>query len=144
MFRNLVNRVCSDYFMPSRIDEYKSILSLALSLDYSVFSLVDYILLKADNKLPQRFMVLRHDIDTDVSTAKEFFKIESELKVKASYYFRLKTFFDVDFVSLLKNSGMEIGYHFEELATYAKKNRILSKSVVLQNIQEIFGLISCP
>jgi hypothetical protein len=64
-------------------------------------------------------LVLRHDIDSDVSTAKAIAAIERDLGVRSSFYFRLSTV-DVPFMRSIEASGSEASYHYEEIATVAK------------------------
>lgn len=117
--------------------EYRSLLQLAIAKEYSVISIRDFWnLIHKQGKLDGRYLLLRHDIDTDLETAKEFFKIERQIGVKASYYFRLKTI-DIGFMRELEDVGMEAGYHYEELASFAKEKRIKDKSTIIKCLPEI-------
>ena len=91
--KNMFNRIYSDYFMPSRLDEYERIIKKTLELKYKILSVRDFYYLIKNNKLDKskRYFINRHDVDTDVGTAKEKFNIEKKYNVKASYYFRLST-----------------------------------------------------
>ncbi|MFH2125425.1 MAG: hypothetical protein ABIK12_02845 [Pseudomonadota bacterium] len=47
-------------------------------------------------------------------------RIENELNIQSSYYFRWKTI-DIEMINRLKCEGHEIGYHFETIADYVKQ-----------------------
>jgi len=132
----IVNRLYSDYLMPSRLDEYATILQTLNDNGYKSISIREYNKLLSSDGLEGRYFVNRHDIDTDVATAKEFFKIEKKYKAHASYYFRLSTL-DFKFMKDIESYGSEASYHFEEIATFAKSKHIKSKEEVLYNLDEI-------
>lgn len=67
------------------------------------------------------------------------FKIEKELGVKTSYYFRISTI-DIRFMQEINEYGSEASYHFEELATYAKLHRIKDAKNIYKNLGEIQGI----
>ncbi|MHB8671987.1 MAG: hypothetical protein ACYDAD_15750, partial [Acidimicrobiales bacterium] len=67
-------------------------------------------------------LILRHDVDTDPRTAAEMWRAEQELGVHGTYFFRLSTL-DVDLMRQIEAAGGHAGYHYEELATVAKRRR---------------------
>ena len=83
-----------------------------------------------------RYFIHRHDIDTDIRTAKKMFSIEQSLGIKATYYFRLSTL-DYALIKEISEYGSEASYHFEELASYCKINHIKSKQEALEGLDEI-------
>lgn len=131
------NRIYSDFIIQPRLDEYESVIKQFVEHGYIQTTLREYKKLLDNNRLEnKRYFVNRHDIDTDVETAKEFFKIEKTYGVKASYYFRLSTL-DFDFMKEIEEYGSEASYHFEEIAQFAKNNHIKSKSELLKRMDEI-------
>jgi hypothetical protein len=68
-------------------------------------------------------LVHRHDIDSDLRTARKMFALEVKHGVQASYYFRLSTL-DYGFMRDIEAAGGEASYHYEEVATYAKRHRL--------------------
>ena len=116
------HRIYSDFLMPSRLDDYKKLLKIALDSGYKIDSIAGFYekieTHKIDSK--KRYLILRHDIDTDIKTAMEMWNIERSMGVISSYYFRLSTF-DVNLMQEISKSGGEASYHFEEVATFAKK-----------------------
>lgn len=155
MIKKIYNRIYSDYFLGSRLNEYKHILTLAQENEYEFHSIHSFYLEDQKGLDPdKKYFVSRHDIDTDVATAKEMFLIEQALEVKSTFYFRLSTL-DYPFMEEINRYGSEASYHFEELATYAKKNKIYYVEALqqlipeirkefLKNIEEIKNNISFP
>jgi hypothetical protein len=131
------NRVYSDYFMSSRLNEYEKVIKTLSDNGYEHITFREYkkVLDKGLIK-DKKYFINRHDIDTDVNTAKEFFKIEKKYNVKASYYFRLCTL-DFEFMKEIEAYGSEASYHFEEIAQYCKDNHIKTKQEAVDNINKI-------
>ena len=136
MLNKIKNRLYENYFMPSRIEEYKSILKLIIKNGYKIVSVRDYYKGLLDNSLNGNYFINRHDVDTDSLAAKEMFEVEKELGIKSTYYFRLSTI-DIGLMKEIESYGGEASYHFEEIAQYAKDNHIKSKDKVLENIEII-------
>jgi hypothetical protein len=135
--RILVNRFYSDFLMPSRFGEYEQIIEKALESSYEHITITEfYSKLKTGNLGNKKYFLHRHDIDTDVETAKQFFRIEKKYNVKTTYYFRLKTL-DFNFMKEISDFGSEVGYHFEEVADFCKRNKIHTKKRVYENIESI-------
>lgn len=125
--KSLKNRIYADYFMKNRFEEYKNILENFLENGYKFITIDEYRYIRFDNK--DKIVILRHDIDSDLRIAKEMFYIERNLGIKSTYYFRLYTI-DIDFMRLLDDYGNELGYHFEEIASFAKKHNLKTKEEV--------------
>ena len=116
--KRLLNRFYGDYLMPSRLGQYEALLRQAGDAGYAQLSV------RAFMAAPSaRVLVHRHDIDSDLRTARKMFAIETKLGVKASYYFRLCTL-DRGFMRAIDAYGSEASYHFEEAADFAKERGI--------------------
>jgi len=139
--KTIKNRIYSDYLMPSKLDKYEKILQKTIEREYQYITLRDYNYKLKNNLLENsKYFINRHDIDTDVSTAKKFFEIEKKYNIKATYYFRLSTL-DFNFMKELEEYGSEASYHFEEIAQYAKDYHIKNRDEIinrLDDIKEIF------
>ncbi len=105
----------------NRIEEYKAILTKALSLKYSVISLKDYLTFQ-----PEKAFILRHDIDYKSKATSMMFNIERDLGVTASYYFRKSTF-NLPLMKEIENYGSEASLHFETVSDFAKAKSVYSK-----------------
>ena len=153
-FKNLAVRLYGDYLMPSRLSEYEDLIVAIKDAGYNQTSVINaWSYIKSAGKLNATF-VHRHDIDTDIATAKKIFDIERRHGVKSSFYFRLSTL-HVNFMREIEEYGSEASYHYEELATYAKNNHIKSPDVLqarvgliqenfLKNLQKIRQITGLP
>ena len=105
--RRIAGRLYGDYLLPSRLREYELLLSLALSAGYETLPLGEFVTLEA---LPDRVLLLRHDIDSEIATAKRMWQIEERLGVRGTWFFRLSTWDDA-LIAAIAAGGSEIGYH---------------------------------
>lgn len=143
MIRNISWRIFSDFFMPSRLVEYKELLISALECKYKVISVEQFceIFINKKGNSNSRYLVMRHDVDSNINAAKKMFEIEKKLGVHSSYYFRLSTIC-VPFMREVYEYGSEASYHYEEIATYAKQNHIKDPQKIyfkMEDIQELFS-----
>ena len=66
---------------------------------------------------PQKTAVLRHDVDRQPSTALRMARLEQQLGMKGTYYFRfIQGVFDEGFIREIIQLGHEVGYHYETLS----------------------------
>lgn len=134
--KTLLNRIYSDYLMPSRLAEYEGLVQAARDCGYDQLSVRQFV-----QGLPQglprpRTLVHRHDIDSDVRTAAKMFAIEVRHGITASYYFRLSTL-DFTLMREIEAYGSEASYHFEEVADFAKRHHLKTAAAVRQRFPEI-------
>ncbi len=123
-------------FIPASWDEYTQILQSAQAAGYTFPTLEELASgLQQGSLPPEPFLVLRHDIDTDARAALNFARIESPLGIRSSYFFRLKTW-NKQVISRILDAGNEAGYHFEELATFAKHQHIRDRAKLLEHLDE--------
>ena len=74
----------------------------------------EYFLLKPK---PERFCLIRHDVDRKPQNALAMAMIENELDIKATYYFRVRQKkLNSEVITQIANMGHEIGYHYESLS----------------------------
>ena len=95
--------------------KYIELCKKMLQSDYAILTVEQYFLL--DEK-PQKFIIIRHDIDDeiDLSYALKMAKVEAELGIRTTYYFRTsEKVFDEDKIREIAKFGHEIGYHYEVL-----------------------------
>jgi hypothetical protein len=133
----LLRRLYCDYLMPSQLAAYENLVCAAQQAGYLQTSVRFYHdMVRAGRSLPDRVIVHRHDIDTDLRTTRKLFEIEKKHGIKSSFYFRLSTL-DVGLMREIEEYGSEASYHYEELATYAKKNKIKDAKAVRDRLPEI-------
>jgi len=123
----IIHRIYSDYFLPDRMADYEKFIRQSQDAGFQYFNIRDFYESTTSGNIDknQKFIINRHDIDTDIGAAKKFFAIEQKFKIKATYYFRLSTI-DVKFAAQIHEYGSEVGYHYEELATFSKRHHIKS------------------
>jgi len=145
IMKTLVNRLYADYLMPSRLPRYDALLAQARDQGYRQTSVRGWLhALRsapatggAGHRAPSPpVLVHRHDIDTDLATARRMFEIEQRHGVRASYYFRLSTL-DFGLMRAIEDYGSEASYHYEELATYAKRAHLKRPGEVCARLDQI-------
>ena len=91
---------------------YKSLLVALESKGYFGMNFQDYLKNQAD-----KFVILRHDVDSKPENALITAAIERDAGVTASYYFRIvKKSYDENIIKQIAELGHEIGYHYEDLS----------------------------
>jgi len=146
---SLLNRLYADYFMPTRLGEYGALLKEARDRGYAQIPVRSFFRQLAApsaaasaaasrlaDGMPGKVLVHRHDIDSDLRTARKMFELEARHGVNASYYFRLSTL-DFGFMREIEAAGSEASYHYEEVADFAKRNRIRCAKLIRQRFPEI-------
>ncbi|MDD2339474.1 MAG: hypothetical protein PHG79_04245 [Methanosarcina sp.] len=92
-------------------------LSSTLVQNYKPVTMTEYL---SSEKLPKKFTLIRHDVDRLPGNSLETARIESELGIKATYYFRAtKSVFIPKIIKEIADLGHEIGYHYEVLSDAA-------------------------
>lgn len=131
------HRLYADFLMPSRLEAYRGLLETALDAGYSIVSVEGLWRRMKEGQIDPvtRYLVLRHDVDTDPTTAAAMFDIDRRAGVTSSYYFRLSTL-DARLMQAIAAAGGEAGYHYEEIATLAKRHRLRSRDTVLARLEE--------
>jgi hypothetical protein len=133
----LRDRVYGDFLMPSRLPQYGRLLESALRADYRIISAGGlWRLIESDElDLTRRYLLLRHDVDTDPRTAAAMWRIDRALSVESSYFFRLSTI-DPALMAAIAGGGSEVSYHYEELSSVAKRRGLRSRSEVIAHLPE--------
>lgn len=133
----VLRRIYSDYGMPSRLARHERLLLAGHEAGFVQTSVREFFEIAKTGQLAgSKFIVHRHDIDTDLRTTRKMLAIEKRHGIKSSYYFRLSTL-DFDLMQEIEEYGSEASYHYEELAAYAKKHKIKDPSLVRRRLPEI-------
>ncbi len=103
---------------PFTFEHYEQILKTAKDAGYNFISMEDF----ANGKRPDKFLIIRHDIEFSPSAALKFAEIEYKFGVKATYFIRVhadnynpfgfKTYYAFKKIIEL---GQDIGLHYEHL-----------------------------
>ncbi|UVW30306.1 hypothetical protein [Massilia sp. H6] len=133
----MLGRLYCDYLMPSQLAAYEEVVHRAQEACYEQLSVRDYVERVRDGAcVPGKFLVHRHDIDTDLRTTRKLFDIEKKHGIRSSFYFRLSTL-DFGLMRDIEEYGSEASYHYEELAAFAKKYRIKDPATLRARMPEI-------
>lgn len=96
---------------------YKKLLLTLLHKGYVFIRFEDYCS-KSISELPERFIILRHDVDMKPRNSLQTAEIEHALGIGASYYFRVvKQSNNPEVIRAIVDMGHELGYHYEDLST---------------------------
>ena len=133
----LLRRLYSDYGMPSRLAMHERLIRAGRDAGFIQTSVRDFFdIARAGQSAATKFIVHRHDIDTDLRTTRKLLQIEKKHGIKSSYYFRLSTL-DFELMQEIEEYGGEASYHYEELAAFAKKHKIKDPAMVRSRLPEI-------
>lgn len=95
-------------------EKYRQLVSQLKNCGYEFATYQQY----CEGRLPQRFVILRHDVDLRPDCSLAAAKIEAQAGAKASYYFRaVPESWDERIIREISNMGHEVGYHYESLTT---------------------------
>lgn len=84
-----------------------------LAAGYEPLSIAEYLQEKSSNNIA----LFRHDVDRNPSNAEKMARIEKEIGIKSTYYFRtVPHVFVPGIIRRISRLGHEIGYHYETLS----------------------------
>jgi len=91
--KNLLHQIYNDNLLPSRLKEYDNLLKIFLDHNFICLSIIAFYERKQMKSLNsnEKYLILRHDIDSDPEMARQLFNIERKYGVRSSFYFRLST-----------------------------------------------------
>lgn len=95
-------------------DKYRELLMALKNKGYTAITFAEYM----QDERPERFVILRHDVDLKPQNSLATARIESSLGLRASYYFRaVPESWNGSIIKEIASLGHEIGYHYESLTT---------------------------
>jgi len=96
------------------LNSYRKYIELIIDKYERILRFDEYFSLE---KLPDSFVILRHDVDRMPKRAFRMAQVEHSLGVPATYYFRIKNHtFNPEIIIKISELGHEIGYHYECLS----------------------------
>lgn len=123
--------------MGSRISRYRDLLSHLVEAGYNFRTLSEFAQAADRGMSPASpVCLLRNDIDSDPRGAALMFDCDRAAGVRATYFFRLSTV-DVGLAREIHLFGGEVGYHYEEIATAAKRLALHSRQQIDAHIELI-------
>jgi len=122
--------------MDFTIKKYKELLQALVNQNYTFQTFEEFLI--SPNK---KTIILRHDVDLLPENSIRFAKIQSELGIKGSYYFRsVPESWDENIILEIANLGHEVGYHYETMDT-AKGNIDLAMEQFKKNLSKLRKLV---
>ncbi|WP_232688876.1 hypothetical protein [Halobacterium zhouii] len=92
---------------------YGELLDACLDAGFELLTVREYL---TRETLPERFVVLRHDVDRKPGNSLATARMEASRGIRATYYFRtIKKTFRTGVVQQVANAGHEVGYHHEDV-----------------------------
>lgn len=120
------------------LDAYEQLLRHALASGYHICSTYDFWKMQqsggaGEDEPRRRTLILRHDVDTDAGIARRMWRIDRQLAIHSTYYFRLSTI-DVPLMQEMHAHGTVASYHYEEIATIASELRLTTALAILAHL----------
>ena len=103
--------------MDFTLSTYRTLIETLQQQGFSFLSLNEFI-----SKSTERFIILRHDVDSLPANSLRFARIEAEIGIKGTYYFRIvPESFDEKIIKEIYSLGHEVGYHYEDFVFARQK-----------------------
>lgn len=119
--------------------EYESIIEVLQELNKPVGGVADFLKVRHPTGI-----ILRHDVDRCPLHASEFARLEQQLGVRSTYYFRANGSgeFPAAAIATIAKLGHEVGYHYEDLS-FCKGNRDAAIARFSRNLETLRKLAPC-
>lgn len=92
---------------------YADLIDAGLEAGYEFLTVREYL---ASETLPERFVILRHDVDRKPENALAMARLEDEHGVASTYYFRtIEKTFRPEIIRTIERLGHEVGYRYEDM-----------------------------
>ena len=96
---------------------YKQLLETLIKNKYNFLTVEEYFRSSLSRTQSNNVLLMRHDVDRKPQNALRMAKLEHDLGIKATYYFRtIPKTFKSDIIKEIAELGHEIAYHYENLA----------------------------
>jgi len=93
--------------------KYKKLCEKIVESEYTTLTFAQYF---SSKNIPNKFIILRHDVDRKPENALKMAELENKLGIKSTYYFRsISQVFKPDIIKAINDFNHEIGYHYEVL-----------------------------
>ncbi|MCD4832946.1 MAG: hypothetical protein K8R31_04060 [Bacteroidales bacterium] len=91
---------------------YINLLNYIIENEYEINSV-----LKGINNLHRKILILRHDVDRYPMNALKMAKLEHNLGINGTYYFRIiPSVYNEEIMTQIQDLGHEVSYHYEDLS----------------------------
>ena len=113
---------------------YQILLKKLIFYGYYFMTYKEYLTKRKSYDLPDKFIILRHDVDRKPKQSHLFASIQHKMSIKGTYYFRIvPQSLDLEIVSSISDKNHEIGYHYETMDT-SKGDLDLAYKEFLENL----------
>jgi hypothetical protein len=114
------------------IDILRKLINELKNKGYNFVQFKDYF-----NCNKEKIIIFRHDVDKLPENSLMFAKIQNEIGISGTYYFRIaKDSFNTKIIKKIAELGHEIGYHYEDL-TLARGNNEEAYKLFVKNLNEL-------
>lgn len=94
-------------------DSFIELLKTFMSNGYTITTVHDYL---TNENVPEKTLILRHDVDRYPSNTLKMAIMENEIGVKSTYYFRIiPSVYKEEVIQKVHELGHEVAYHYEDL-----------------------------
>ena len=122
--------------MGSRLAAYRALLREIRSCGYRFCTIIEFAEIDRSAAFDQPVCLLRNDVDSNKTGVAQMFGCDRDEGVRATYFFRLSTI-DRKLMDRIENHVGVVGYHFEEIASVAKRLGLNSRAQVDAHMEEI-------
>ena len=113
--------------MDFTIRAYSNLLKSLRNTGFLFVSFEEY--MKGD--YPEKFAILRHDVDLLPQNSLRFARIQAEMGIRGSYYFRaVPESWDEKIIKEISDLGHEVGYHYENMDVMSSKFKVEGSKLV--------------
>jgi hypothetical protein len=117
--------------MDFTVTTYRELLKALTDQGFSFLTFEEFVKTTKD-----RFIILRHDVDALPYNSLQFARIQAELGIKGSYYFRIvPQSFDEKIISEIHSLGHEVGYHYEDVSLTVARQKTKGTRQKVQNVE---------
>lgn len=138
---SIKRRLYNDFFRPSKEGEYERILKAAKDNGYEFHTMLSFEEVIRDGVVEgKKYLILRRDIDTaDSRILWKMLDLEKKYGARCTYYFRWNTK-DIELMRSIAEAGGEASYHYEEIATYCYKHRLMTRDKASKHVEDARNL----
>ena len=127
---------------------YRRLLKEMIQDRYLVLKVVDFIRLARKGMLPDDkvIVILRHDVDFSINSAKTMSKIEYEYGIRSTYYIRTRGPYNIleksnsEWLRWLYANNFEIGLHYETLF-FADYNFSVAEDLLIKDVNLLRDIV---
>ncbi len=110
-------KILKNLLMDFTIKIYKVLLKTLIDQGFSFMTFANFL-----ENPDLNCIILRHDVDIRPENSLAFARIQADLGIKGTYYFRIvPESWDETIIKEVSEMGHEIGYHYEDMSLVAKK-----------------------